>query len=84
MQKGASKDLKDSKNRDPLTLAKEKNKIRIYEMLNENNKCQMFTMNVPLTKIEKSRVNVYIFFILHIVIAVIGYYVNAISNCYLK
>lgn len=80
LQKGASKDLKDSKDRDPMTLAKEKNKNKIYELLNEKNKCKLFTMKVPLTKLEKSRVNVYIFLILHLTISLINFFVNIIGE----
>lgn len=76
LQKGASRELKDSKNRDPITLATEKNKTKILEMLNEKNGYQLCTIRQPLEKIEKSRLNIFIFIALHIFVETIAFFIN--------
>ena len=63
-----------------MTYAKEKDKLKIYELLNDKKKCRMFTMNVPISKLDKNRLNVYIFIILHLVALGITFNINIRSN----
>lgn len=84
LQKGASKIIKDNKNRDASTLAKEKDKLEIYNLLNEQIKCRMLTMNVQsTTKHEKNR-SIYVFLIFYLTSNIFMYLVNLIRKNFIE
>lgn len=66
MQKGANKRQKDNKGRTPYDLALEKNKNFLLEMLKDKTNCQLFVMKMPLKKLEKNKMNIFSFLLLHI------------------
>lgn len=65
MQKGANKHVKDNKGRTPYDLAVEKNKNFLLDMLKDKKHCQLFAMRMPLEKLEKNKINIFSFFLLH-------------------
>jgi hypothetical protein len=68
IQKGANKTIKDSKGRTPYELAIEKNKTSLVQLLKTRTNCQICNFKAPMGKVDKSRLNIYLFFIIHFVI----------------
>jgi len=66
LQKGANKRQKDNKGRTAYDLALEKNKNFLLEMLKDKTNCQLFAMKMPLKKLEKNKINILSFLLLHI------------------
>lgn len=71
LHKGADKNIRDKQNRTPLDLAKEKNKTHIIEMLSFHSCCPLCTVKIPLEKLEKSRKNIVLFILLHMLVELI-------------
>lgn len=81
---GADRYIADKKGRTPKSLAEEKGKDLISEMLKDNLTCSLIVIRNPLKKIEKSSTNVWIFILLHLItyFVIYGYILpgNYISN----
>lgn len=71
LHKGADKNIRDKLNRTPLDLAKEKNKTLIIEMLSFHACCNLCTVKIPLEKLKKSRKNIVLFIVLHVIVELI-------------
>ncbi len=75
LQKGADKLIKDNKGRTAYDLAISKNKVSIIEMLKDQQSCQICVVKSPLHKVKKNSINVILFFILHLIIEWLVFFV---------
>jgi len=71
LQKGANKQIKDDKGRTPYDLALEKNKNFLLEMLKDKTNCQLFAKKMPLEKLEKNKINITWFLLLHFILGLL-------------
>jgi len=60
--------MKDNKGRTAYDLALEKNKNYLLDMLKDKSRCRLFDMNMPFEKLEKNKINIISFFLLHIIL----------------
>lgn len=67
LQKGANRQVKDNKGRTPYDLAVEKNKHFLLDMLKDKKQCQLFSMKMPLEKLQKNKYSFLIFILLHLI-----------------
>lgn len=75
LQKGADKLIKDNKGRTAYDLAISKNKVSIIEMLKDQQGCQICVFKSPLHKVKKNNVNIILFFLLHLIIEWLVFFV---------
>lgn len=63
LQKGANKSIKDNKGRTALDISLKNSNHFIIGMLEEKSSCQIFEKKMPLKKLEKNRIYIFIFFL---------------------
>ena len=60
LQKGAKTEIRNNKEETPMQLARNRKRIEIYEMLKNNNKCEISNFKAPVKKIDKSKKFIFI------------------------